>query len=62
MLVKDLPAHSNGDFTSMGKLADTKLRSMRPNGKIQKESDGDGLYAYIGAKSKIITNISDLLP
>ena len=39
----------------MGKLTDTKLRSMKPNGKIQKESDGDGLYAYIGAKSKSIS-------
>jgi hypothetical protein len=55
MLVKVLPAHSNGDFTSMGKLTDTKLRAMKPNGKIQKESDGDWLYAYIGAKSKSIS-------
>ncbi|MDR3043625.1 MAG: integrase arm-type DNA-binding domain-containing protein [Desulfovibrio sp.] len=39
----------------MGKLTDTKLRAMKPNGKIQKESDGDGLYAYIGAKSKSIS-------
>ncbi len=39
----------------MGKLTDTKLRAMKPNGKIQKESDGDGLYAYIGPKSKGIS-------
>ena len=39
----------------MGKLTDTKIRSMKPNGKIQKESDGDGLYAYIGGKSKGIS-------
>ena len=55
MLVKVLPATSNGDFTSMGKLTDTKLRAMKPNGKVQKESDGDWLYAYIGAKSKSIS-------
>ncbi len=39
----------------MGKLTDTKLRSIKPNGKIQKESDGDWLYAYIGPKSKSIS-------
>nr|WP_298033345.1 hypothetical protein [uncultured Desulfovibrio sp.] len=39
----------------MGKLTDTKLRSMKPNGKVQKESDGDGPYAYFGAKSKSIS-------
>ena len=39
----------------MGKLTDTKLRAMKPTGKVQKESDGDGLYAYIGAKSKGIS-------
>lgn len=39
----------------MGKLTDTKLRSMKPNGKVQKESDGDWLYAYMGPKSKSIS-------
>lgn len=34
---------------------DTKLRSMRPSSKIQKESGGDGLYVYSGAKSKSIS-------
>lgn len=37
MLVKILPTLQRGDFTSMGKLTDTKLRSMKPNGKVQKE-------------------------
>lgn len=39
----------------MGKLNDLRLKAMKPNGKVQKESDGDGLYAYIGAKSKSIS-------
>ena len=39
----------------MGKLTDAKLRSMKPNGKVQKESDGDWLYAYMGPKSKSIS-------
>ena len=39
----------------MGKLTDARLRTMKPNGKIQKISDGDGLYAYIGSKSKSIS-------
>ncbi len=55
MLVKFYQHLQHGDFTNMGKLTDTKLRSMKPNGKIQKESDGGGLYAYIGAKSKSIS-------
>lgn len=55
MLVKFYQHSQRGDFTNMGKLTDTKLRAMRPNGKVQKESDGDGLYAYIGAKSKSIS-------
>lgn len=28
---------------------------MKPNGKIRKESDGDGRYACIGAKSKSVS-------
>ena len=28
---------------------------MKPNGKVQKESDGDWLYAYMGPKSKSIS-------
>jgi integrase len=39
----------------MGKLTDARLRTMKPNGKIQKVSDGDGLYAYIGPKSKSVS-------
>ena len=39
----------------MGKLTDLRLKALKPNGTIQKESDGDGLYAYIGAKSKSIS-------
>lgn len=39
----------------MGKLTDVRLRTMKPNGKIQKISDGDGLYAYIGPKSKSVS-------
>lgn len=53
MLVKDLPAQSSEDFTSMGKLTDAKLRSMKPNGKVQKESDGDWLAIRLhGAKEQ----------
>ena len=33
----------------MGKLTDTKLRALKPNGKVQKYADGDGLYAYLGS-------------
>ncbi|MBE6442204.1 MAG: DUF4102 domain-containing protein [Desulfovibrio desulfuricans] len=36
----------------MGKLTDTKLRALKANGKVQKIADGDGLYAYLGPKSK----------
>ncbi len=43
------------DFANRKKLADTKLRSMKPNGKVQKESDGDWLYAYMGPKNKNIS-------
>jgi len=39
----------------MGKLTDLRLKAMKPNGLIQKESDGDGLYAFIGPKSKSIS-------
>ena len=39
----------------MGKINDTQLKAMKPNGKIQKKSDGDGLYAFLGAKSKSIS-------
>jgi integrase len=37
--------HHNGEDTSM-KLTDTFLRSLKPTGKIQKLSDGGGLYLY----------------
>ncbi len=39
----------------MGKLTDTRLRAMKPNGKVQKASYGTGLYAYRGARSKGIS-------
>lgn len=39
----------------MGKLTDSRLRAMKPNGKVQKAADGDGLYAYLGARSKGIS-------
>ena len=39
----------------MGKLTDLRLKALKPNGTIQKESDGDGLYAYIGPKSKSVS-------
>jgi hypothetical protein len=31
----------------VGKLTDAKLRAMRANGKIQKITDGDGLYIFM---------------
>jgi integrase len=43
------------DFTNMGKLTDAKLRTLKPNGRVQKITDGDGLFAYIGPKSKGIS-------
>ena len=55
MLVKIYQHSQRGYFTNLGKLTDTKLRAMKPNGNVQKEFDGDGLYAYIGAKSKSIS-------
>ena len=36
----------------MGKLTDTKLRALKPNGKVQKYADGDGLYAYLVSSCK----------
>ena len=39
----------------MGALTDLNVKNMRPNGKVQKQFDGDGLYAYIGPKSKSIS-------
>jgi hypothetical protein len=39
----------------MGTLTDAKLRAVKSNGKIQKISDGSGLYAYLGAKGKKIS-------
>ncbi|MDR1685019.1 MAG: integrase arm-type DNA-binding domain-containing protein [Desulfovibrio sp.] len=35
----------------MGKLTDAKLRNLKADGTVQKHSDGDGLYAYIGRRS-----------
>ena len=55
MLVKFYQHSQRGYFTNLGKLTDTKLRAMKPNGNVQKEFDGDGLYAYIGAKGKSIS-------
>jgi hypothetical protein len=39
----------------MGNLTDAKLRAMKPTGRVQKISDGDGLYAYIEPKSRGIS-------
>jgi integrase len=39
----------------MGTLTDAKLRGFRANGRIQKISDGNGLYAYLGAKGRGIS-------
>ena len=39
----------------MGTLTDTKVKALKPNGKVQKVSDGDGLYAYIGPKSTSVS-------
>lgn len=39
----------------MGKLTDTRLRAMKPDGKVQKASAGDGLYACLRSRSKGIS-------
>ena len=35
MLVNFLPTHTERNFTNMGKINDTQLRAMKPNGKIR---------------------------
>jgi hypothetical protein len=51
MLVNFYQQQNSQGFTNMGTLTDVRLRTMKPNGKIQKVSDGDILYAYIRPKS-----------
>jgi integrase len=39
----------NGEDTSMNKLTDTFLRNIKPMGKVQKYSDGGGLFVHVTA-------------